>query len=654
MCGITGSVWTDPNLAIEPRTLEAMTQSIAHRGPDDHATWRVDSHRDAHGRPIGVALGFRRLAIIDVDGAPQPLVSEDAGVRMIFNGEIYNYSTLRRRLQGAGHQFRTDGDGEPVVHGYEDVGTDIFKQLNGMFAIALWDARRHRLVLARDRIGQKPLFYAVSEATGGKRIVFGSELKCLAKVAGVCKEIDAGAIDEFLTYQYIPHPGTIWKGVRAVPPGHFVVFENDRIRIERYWDFDPSVEQSIAPEVAVGRVRELLSDCVELRMRSDVPLGTFLSGGIDSSIITALAVRHNQRTGGQRVKTFSIGFSESDFDETHHAAAVAAHLKTDHTRLEVTPDAGEIVDTLVHHYDQPFGDSSAIPTYYLSKLTRQHVTVALSGDGGDELFAGYDRYRALWLSQRLSRYMPLHRIPGIGLVQRLPDSSRQRDVIRRGKRFLEALGQSDSRRYLNWIQIFPESMRAGLYRDEFVEKLPDSDPAEFLDSVWEASKGRDIVSRASAADVLSYLPCDLCTKVDVASMANALEVRQPMLDYRLVELAASLPVGMKFRGKRGKLILQEAFGDLIPANIFTRKKMGFGVPIASWFRNELRPMVHETLLGDDSRLQPFFRREAIAELVSQHEKRRHNHGYRLWNLLILERWLRHWNESVADSALPSA
>lgn len=642
MCGITGSVWTDPTLAIDPGVLDAMTRAIAHRGPDDHATWRDDSHRDAHGRPIGVGLGFRRLAIIDIDGAPQPLVSEDGGVRMIFNGEIYNYQTLRRRLQGSGHRFRTDGDGEPIVHGYEDVGTDVFAQLNGMFAVAIWDARRHRLVLARDRIGQKPLFYAITQGNDGQRIVFGSELKCLAEVAGVCTEVDPDAIDEFLTYQYIPHPRTIWKNVHSVPPGHFVVFENNQIRIERFWDYDPSQLHDVTPEDGVERIRQLLDDSVRLRMRSDVPLGSFLSGGIDSSIITALAVRHSRQTGGQRVKTFSIGFAQRDFDETHHAAAVADHLGTDHTRLEVSPNAGEMIDTLVHHYDQPFGDSSALPTYYLSKLTREHVTVALSGDGGDELFAGYDRYRALWLSQKLQRYFPLHRMPGINLVQRLPDSSRQRDVIRRAKRFIEALGQSDSRRYLNWIQIFPESMRAGLYDDRFVSQLSGSDPAEFLDSVWSASSGRDLVSRASSADVLSYLPCDLCTKVDIASMANSLEVRQPMLDYRLVQFAGSLPVSQKFLGRRGKLILGDAFGDLIPKNIFTRKKMGFGVPIASWFRNELRPMAEDSLVGADSRLHAYFRPQALAELLSQHQQERHNHGYRLWNLVILERWLRRW------------
>ena len=642
MCGITGSVWTDPDWRVNDDLIDRMTRVIEHRGPDDHTTWRDDEHRDAQGRPMGVALGFRRLAIIDVGGAAQPLVSEDGQTRMIFNGEIYNYQSLRRRLQGAGHRFDTDGDGEPVVHGYEDNGLEIFSQLNGMFAIAIWDARRHRLVLARDRIGQKPLFYSVQQTSSGGRMVFGSELKSLAAVPGVCTEIDPAAIDAFMTYQYIPHPRTIWKNVHAVPPGHCLIYDGRTVKITRYWDYDPSIERPVAPEQATRSVRELLSDSVRLRMRSDVPLGTFLSGGIDSSIITALASRHAKDSGGPPIKTFSIGFPESDFDETAHAAAVAKHLGTDHTRLEVAPDAVGMIDQLVHYYDQPFGDSSAIPTYYLSKMTRQHVTVALSGDGGDELFAGYERYRALWLSDKIQRYLPLHRMPGIRLVQRLPDSNRQYDLVRRGKRFLEALGQDDANRYLNWLQIFPVAMRSGIYNDAMIDSLPNEDPAEFLQDAWRRSAGRDMVTRASAADVLTYLPCDLCTKVDIASMANGLEVRQPMLDHRLVELASSLPVSTKFRGRRGKLILQSAFGDLIPGEIFTRRKMGFGVPIANWFRGELKPMLTESLIGDDSRLTMYFRRPAIVDLLDQHERSRHNHAYRLWNLLILERWLRRW------------
>jgi asparagine synthase (glutamine-hydrolysing) len=632
MCGITGSVWLRDEQRIDDALIWRMTEVIAHRGPDDSQVWTDPEHRDARGNSMGVALGFRRLSIIDVAGARQPLANEDGRVRMIFNGEIYNYRDLRRRLEGSGHRFTTDGDGESILHLYEDIGTDCFSQLNGMFAIAIWDATKNRLVLGRDRIGQKPLHYAFKNG----RLVFGSELKSLALVPGVCEQIDPAAIDEFLTYQYIPHPGTIWKGVHKLPPGHFAVLDSQGFRVERYWNYDPSVEREITHADATERLRELLSDSVRLRMRSDVPLGSFLSGGIDSSLITALAGDHTDTP----LRTFSIGFPIADFDETVYAAQVAEYLKTDHTRFEVTPDAIGILEKLVWHYDEPFGDSSAVPTWYLSELTRQSVTVALSGDGGDELFAGYERYRALWLSQKISRLFPLHLAPGIGLIQRLPDSNRRHSLIRRGKRFLEALGQPAVRRYMNWLQIFPESLRASMYTDEFVAELPGEDPVAFLESAWARSEGRDLVTRASTADVLSYLPCDLMTKVDIASMAHGLEVRQPMLDYRVVEFAASLPVRYKFRGRRGKLLLQDAFGDRIPAAIFTRPKMGFGIPIANWFRKEFRPLVHDTMLAPDAAIHRFFRPEAIAELVTAHESGEQNHGYRLWNLLILETWMR--------------
>lgn len=634
MCGITGSVWLGDSGAIDQDRLQRMTDAITHRGPDDEGHWIDRGHRDGQGRSFGVALGFRRLSIIDVEGAAQPMANEDGRVRMVFNGEIYNYQTLRRRLEGSGHRFATHGDGESIIHLYEDLGERCFAELQGMFAIAIWDARRSRLVLARDRIGQKPLYYAVR----GERLVFGSELKCLAEVPGVCEEIDPAAIDEFLTYQYVPHPGTIWKGVHKLPPGHYAVFERGKVTVERYWDFDAEKEISVSHRDAVEQLRELLSDSVRLRLQSDVPLGSFLSGGIDSSLITAIAQQHDDTP----IRTFSIGFPIADFDETAYAAQVAEHLGTDHQRFEVQPSGVDIIDKLVWHYDEPFGDSSAVPTWYLSELTRREVTVALSGDGGDELFAGYERYRALWLSVRLRRMFPIHKFPGIGLINKLPDNNKQYSITRRAKRFFEALEQPEARRYLNWLQIFPERMRGDLYTDDFVEQLPGEDPFEFLHSVWQQSEGRDVVTRASISDLLSYLPCDLCNKVDIASMAHSLEVRQPMLDHRVVEFAASLPVDLKFRGRRGKLLLEDAFGSLIPRSIFTRRKMGFGIPIGAWFRDELKPMVHETLLAEDARIAPYFRPEVVRRLVGQHERMENNHGYRLWNLLILETWLRRW------------
>ncbi len=634
MCGITGALWNSEPQRIDPALLSRMTEQIAHRGPDDSQTWRDDAHSDARGRSLGVALGFRRLSIIDLAGAAQPMACEDGTIRMVFNGEIYNYLALRKRLEGRGHRFATHGDGESILHLYEDIGSDCFAQLNGMFAIAIWDARRHRLVLARDRIGQKPLYYAVKDG----RIVFGSELKCLAQVQGICDEIDPAAIDEFLTYQYVPHPGTIWKGVHKLPPGHFAVFQDGELSVQPYWDYEPRREIRITAEDAAVHLKELLTDSVRLRMQSDVPFGSFLSGGIDSSLITAIA----QRQSDTPIHTFSIGFSVAEFDETEYADQVARHLGTDHQKFVVRPSGVDVIEKLVWHYDEPFGDSSAVPTWYLSELTKRHVTVALSGDGGDELFGGYERYRALRLSERMQRFFPLHRVPGFGLLQRLPDSDRRRSLLRRGKRFAEALGQSTPRRYMNWLQIFPEAMRASLYNDDFLASLPGDDPFDFLQDAWARTAGRDVVTRASLSDLMTYLPCDLMTKVDIASMAHGLEVRQPMLDHRIVEFASSLPVTLKLRGRRGKRILQDTFGSMIPANIFTRQKMGFGIPIGVWFRGELKPLVHDTVLADDARINRFFRADAVADLVRSHEKNQQNHGYRLWNLLILELWLRRW------------
>lgn len=634
MCGITGAIWTAPQRAIAPDTLQRMTEALHHRGPDDCGDHNETLHAGTVGDVPGIALGFRRLSIIDLPGGHQPMANEDESIWLVFNGEIYNYRELRRRLEGGGHKFRTSSDSETILHLYEELGTECFAQLNGMFAIALWDRNRRQLVLARDRLGQKPLVYHQD----GQRLAFASELKSLVEIPDLRREIDPAAIDEYLTYQYVPYPNTIYRGVRKLPPGHFAVWRDGAVRVQRYWDVNFAYQATITQEAAVDRVRELLSDSIRFRLRSDVPVGAFLSGGIDSSLIVALA----QKQLEQPIRSFSIGFPVKDFDETQYAAQVAEYVGTRHQRFEVTPDAVGVLQKLVWHYDEPFGDSSAVPTWYLCEQTRQDVKVALSGDGGDELFAGYERYHALALSRKLDRAFPVRTLLGARWIQRLPASPRRRSLMRRAKRFCEAIGQPPPRRYMNWIQIFPESMRADLYTDAMVENLPGDDPFEFLHSGWLAAAGRDDVSRASLADLQTYLPCDLMTKVDIASMAHGLEVRQPMLDYRLVEFAASLPVELKYRRGMGKQLLRDAFAGVIPDNIWTRPKMGFGVPIADWFKNELRPMTHDLLLAGDARSAQWLRPEVVRAMVQQHESGGVNHCYRLWNLLFFEAWLRRW------------
>ncbi|MCA9120251.1 MAG: asparagine synthase (glutamine-hydrolyzing) [Planctomycetaceae bacterium] len=634
MCGITGAIWTDPKRAIDSPTLRAMTDVIRHRGPDDEGSYVSEFRLRPPYEPMpGVALGFRRLSIIDLEGGHQPMSNEDGSVWVVFNGEIYNYAALRRRLDGAGHTFRTSSDTETIVHLYEDEGLDFVQHLNGMFAIAIWDSRQRRLVLARDRIGQKPLVYRHEPG----RLLFSSELKSLLQVPGVPREIDAGAIDDYLTYQYIPHPKTIFRGIRKLPPGHLAIFEGGEMEVRPYWQPNLNDELRVSASEASCRLVELINSSVEMRMRSDVPLGAFLSGGVDSSLIVALM---QQRTS-QPIKTFTIGFPIAEYDETSYAQQVARHLGTDHEELQVAPDAVSILPKLVWNYDEPFADSSAIPTWYVSEMTRRHVTVALSGDGGDELFAGYPRYKAVWLASHFDQLGPLRSFLAAGIWQRIP-GSRQKSLVRRFKRFSEFLGKTPQRRYLEWIAIYHESRRAAMFRDDFVERLPNDDPFSFLGNAWGRASRRDLVTGASLADLTTYLPCDLMTKVDIASMAHSLEVRQPFLDYRVVEYAAALPLSLKFRRGTGKLLLRRAFGDLLPPAIWNRRKMGFGVPLEHWFRNELRELTHDTLLSESARINGWFRREYVQQLVSEHESKQFDHAYRLWALLVLELWSREW------------
>src|SRR5262245_25699231 len=396
MCGITGAIWIDPDKGIDADLLQRMTHCLRHRGPDGEGAYFSEfKYRPPYESMPGVALGHRRLSIIDLATGGQPMSNEDGTVWVTFNGQIYNFQDLRHRLEGSGHKFRTDSDTETIIHLYEDEGPDCFSHLNGMFAIGIWDANRRRLVLGRDRLGKKPLFYRHERG----RLLFASELKSLLQVPGLPRDIDPAAIDEYLTYQYIPHPNTIFKGFHKLPPGHLAIYEDDKLDVQPYWRPDFTQERRITRRTAIDELRELLTSAVKLRMRSDVPLGAFLSGGVDSSIIVALM----QQQSATPVKTFTIGFPVPEYDETKYANLVAQHLKTDHHVLDVKPDALEVLPKLAYHYDEPFADSSAIPTWYVSELTRRHVTVALSGDGGDELFAGYPRYKAALLASRIER-----------------------------------------------------------------------------------------------------------------------------------------------------------------------------------------------------------------------------------------------------------
>jgi len=636
MCGITGAVWHDPGLAVDKPTLRRMTEALRHRGPDDAGEYRAD-YRLRPGREAmpGVALGHRRLAIIDLAGGRQPMSNEDGSVQVVFNGEIYNFPQLRRRLEGSGHRFRTQSDTEVLVHLYEDEGPRMLGHLIGMFAFAVWDERRRQLFLARDRLGQKPLVYRRERG----RLLFASELKSLLEVPDVPRRIDPRALDEYLTYQYVPHPRTIFQGIAKLPPGHYAVYRDDRLDVRPYWQPDFETEQSRPADEYAEELRQRLTESVRMRLQSDVPLGAFLSGGVDSTIIVGLM----QSLCDEPVRTFSIGFPVAEYDETAYARQAAERFGTVHEEFRVEPDAVAILPKLVWHFDEPFADSSTVPTWYVSQLTRGHVTVALTGDGGDELFAGYNRYRAVRLAAAFDR-MPswLRGVLAARYWQKLPAGSRQKSRLRLWKRFVEVLGHSPERRYLDWVSIFNETRRGELYTDEFVASLPDQDPLEFLASGFARASRRDPIATASIADLVTYLPCDLMTKVDVASMAHGLECRQPFLDHRVVELAAAMPSRLKYRRGRGKRILTETFANLLPKPIRRRAKMGFGVPLDHWFRNELRDFAREILLDRQTVGRGYFQPEAVERLWNDHQTSRFDHSMRLWSLLVLELWQREW------------
>ena len=579
MCGITGAIWNRPLAALDGATLERMTALVAHRGPDDSGRYASDCRLDgAEGATPGVALGHRRLSIIDLADSRQPISNEDGTIRLVFNGEIYNFRALRQRLEAAGHRFQTAGDAETIVHLYEEEGEDFAKHLWGMFAVAIWDAPRRQLILARDRLGKKPLVYCLQP----NRLLFASELKCLLTVPGVSREVDPRAIDAYLAYQYVPHPQTIFRGISKLPPAHYAVWREGRLEVRRrYWqpDFNRQIDRPWDDYTA--EVRELLTDAVRLRLQSDVPLGAFLSGGIDSSIIVGLMSRlaaeaPRASIGDGRIKTFSVGFSDPQYDETAWAREVPTRFGTDHHELRLEPRAADVLPKLIWHFNEPFADSSAVPTWYVAELARSEVKVVLTGDGGDELFAGYDRYRAVRLAALLDRLpRPIKRLLASSPAQRLAAAGRRQDrsLLANGAA-ATVIERTPVRRYLDWVGIFDDVGRESLWSDEYKAQLGAHDPAEFLEQAWQAAAGRDAVTAASLADLTTYLPCDLLVKVDIASMAHGLECRQPFLDHRLVELAAVMPVGMKQRFGQGKRILRHALADLLPRGVRRRPKDG--------------------------------------------------------------------------------
>ena len=629
MCGIAGVVTHDR----QPLAgfVEPMIEAQRHRGPDGSGIW-VDQN---------CALGHRRLAIIDLsDAGRQPLSNPDQTVWITYNGEVYNFESVRRELEGLGYGFQSRTDTEVVLRAYERWGVDCLKRLRGMFAFAIWDTRRKRLFAARDRVGKKPLFYT---QVGG-RFLFASELQGLLAGLDHTPEINESAIDAYLSLGYIPAPLTAFKNVHKLPAAHWLTVEvRDgalALESERYWSLDYEPKLDLDEDEAASLLREKLTEAVKLRMISDVPLGAFLSGGIDSSIVVGLMAQ----LSGTPVKTYSIGFDQAAYNELDHARRVARRFETDHHEFIVKPDVLDVLPKLVRHYGEPYADSSAIPTFYVSKLTRSEVTVALNGDGGDESFAGYQRYRGNRIAERISA-IPGSRIPANVLAHAIPGSVSPRHRLSYIKRFLTGVGVSAPQRYGRWIGCFDQESKDELVTPDFARSLNGWRPSCWLESLFKDAGRLDPVDSTMAVDVASYLPYDLLVKVDITSMANSLEARSPFLDHEVMEFAARLPVRMKLRGGRSKYLLKRAFAEgkagdraILPAENASRSKMGFGVPIGEWLRGQLRTFLESTLLSAESLNRGYFRPEVLRTLVADHTSGRAEHGSKLWTLLMLELW----------------
>ena len=639
MCGIAGivslasvrptrgSATTGDAPRVDPDDLHAMAAQLVHRGPDDEGYY-LDPQRRC-------GFGFRRLSIIDLETGQQPISNADRSVHVVFNGEIYNFRELREELVQRGYQFRTRGDAEVIVHAYVEWGEQCFEHLHGMFAIAIWDQPRGQLLLARDRFGKKPLHYALLN----NRLYFASELKAILAAKGITREIDPQSLHRYLLFQYVPAPHAIYRHFRKLPPGCYLHVDEGEAHTPHpyYWPTPPQAQTFEGTyEDAKHRLGELLTAAVAKRLIADVPLGAFLSGGIDSSLVVGLM----RRLGVSPLRTFSIGFPDARYDETAYARRVAAHFSTEHHEHTVTPQAREVLETLAWHYDEPFADSSAIPTYYLSRWTRESVTVALTGDAGDECFAGYDRYRAAQLAAHLALLPRPARAALSRLAGWLPHG-RPKTLGRRLYRFLDALAHSPSRRYLSWINIFSPELLATGYQPEFLATIDFDEPLRWFDGLYDQATGQP-ANRAVHCDLQSYLPYDLLTKVDTASMACGLECRSPLLDHELVEFALSLPLSWRLGRGGGKRILKDWAAELLPAEILHRPKMGFGVPVGEWFRRELRDLLEDCVLSDDSLCARVFRADWRRSLVNDHLSGRANHEHPLWALLMLELWQRRW------------
>jgi asparagine synthase (glutamine-hydrolysing) len=620
MCGIAGKLTSSPQAPVERRLLRAMADAVAHRGPD----------ADGFFVGEGIGLAHRRLSIVDVATGQQPLTNEDGTVLVVFNGEIYNFPALRTELESRGHRFRTHSDTEVIVHGYEEWGDACVERFRGMFAFAIWDAKRQRLLLARDRVGIKPLYYT-RLADGG--LVFGSEIKSILQDAAVDNAWSPEALDAYLTLLYVPAPATIYKHIYKLPPGHILVADRASVRVSQYWDLEFTGTGDEADEERyLDELDALLTESVRMRLISEVPLGAFLSGGIDSATVVA----YMTETSDSTVHASSVGFADTEFNELDKATRIAEHLGCELDKKMVSPDVEALLPRLAWHLDEPFGDSSAVPTYLVSGAARERVTVALSGDGGDELWAGYAWHRVEqkeWQARERLGRTGCSLAAGLGHL--LP-------LGVKGARSLRHLGLPPDQACVrkHGYQQFDQNGKSLLYSQDLSHAVRDSDPFAPFKRAYAACQSSDPLDRSMYVDVKTYLPDDILTKVDKMSMAVSLEARVPLLDHKLLEFAARVPASLKLRGGTSKYLLRRALERRVPRALFNGPKHGFTAPIARWLRGPLKPMARELLFDGQLADRGIFRESGVTQVWNEHQQGQRDHRHRLWSLVMLELWFR--------------
>jgi asparagine synthase (glutamine-hydrolysing) len=637
MCGIAGFFDSREGAPVDGALLRCMTDSLLHRGPDASGFFEAP----------GVGLGHRRLSIIDLSGGQQPLFNEDGSVVVVYNGEIYNFQALTRELEALGHRFSTRSDTEVIVHGWEEWGPAVVERFRGMFAFALWDQNQETLFLARDRLGIKPLYYSLlADGT----LLFGSELKALLQHPALPRRLDPQAVEDYFAFGYIPDPKTIYRDVRKLAPGHVLTLRRgeERLRVRQYWDLAFEPDHSIGEAEAMAELEERLREAVEIRMIAEVPLGAFLSGGVDSSSVVAFMAAKSAKP----VNTCSIGFGVASFDESRFAEEVARHCATRHHSRQVEPDSFDLLNQLAGFYDEPFADSSAMPTYQVCRLARERVTVALSGDGGDEVFAGYRRYRWHAYEERVRQMLPQGlRAPLFGLAGQVYPKMDWAPKSLRAKSTFQALARSSASAYFHSVSTLSDGLRRQLYSDRLRRDLQDYEARLLLEAIMQGAPAEEPLDKAIYADFKTYLPGDILTKVDRTSMATSLEVRVPILDHHLVEWVARLPLSLRLAGREGKYILKRTMEKALPREVLYREKMGFAVPLAKWFRGPLKERMRKQLLSGQLAEAGLFDVGFISRLLEAHVSGLSDHSTAIWSLVMFESFLRR-SEALGKPAQP--